>query len=256
MAVETLSCCGGCIVQLQDSGQEQPYNYFLQRKIWLLLHILRTPPPPHSSPPLWWRSPELAWLDSCLWHSPTDLNTDLCWVSFPALGPSPRPSYFSVESIICFSHYQTLGKHTSAANAPIFPFTFSSCAVVIAAFKGGLLSFHILWRSVSLNLRCEICSEKTLTTLLHSLAIPELFFPLPSSTFRGSDFSPSNECRVIRTGKWKMFLDLGWKPLFFFFIPREEEWIPFITPAVSEHWSVSLCHTHGEVWLISTRFRA
>lgn len=99
----------------------------LQIMTWFTLS--RHPPPPSPHPSAFClekfeRSENLARLDSRLWHGPTNLNTEMCRVSFPALFLPPRPSSFSVENLICSCRYSRLwGRYTSAEGATIFPLT-------------------------------------------------------------------------------------------------------------------------------------
>lgn len=49
---------------------------------------------------------------------------------FSSPAPVSLPSYFCVESIICFCHYQRLGKYTSAVNTTVFRSQFESHATL------------------------------------------------------------------------------------------------------------------------------
>lgn len=120
----------------------------------------------------------------------------------------PQLSYFSVENIICFSHYQRLWVNLRHLWVLQFSFHFCNIWGGVVAFNEWLLNFHIFWEcDCVFKFVPELCSWKTLKTMLHSLAIPELFFPLPSPTFRGSDSSPkhwvqSNKEREMEKGFW------------------------------------------------------
>lgn len=137
------------------------------------------------------RSENLARLDSRLWHGPTNLNTEMCWVSFPAPFLPPRVEFFQCREYNLFlSLFKIMGKIYVSWEGHNFPFDSSTTGTVtVTAFNAAALK--ISTSSVSVSVGSWVLSLKGLKRdVLHSLAIFRLFFLPPSPTSRGSDFSP------------------------------------------------------------------